>query len=64
MQFNKFFLCCAFIVIAGCMLPNTYYDPTDPYAYGVRWYDREDMTLRQSIGTLWSRRKIVMQNTG
>lgn len=22
------------------MLPNTYYDPTDPYAYGVRWYDR------------------------
>ena len=22
------------------MLPNTYYDPSDPYALGVRWYDR------------------------
>lgn len=27
-------------LISGCMLPNTYSDPTDPYAYGVRWYDR------------------------
>jgi uncharacterized protein len=24
----------------GCMLPNTYNDPFDSYAYGRRWYDR------------------------
>ena len=28
------------VFLSGCMLPNTYYDPSDPYAYGVRWYDR------------------------
>lgn len=28
------------VLLAGCMVPNTYYDPTDPYAYGLRWYDR------------------------
>ena len=27
-------------LLAGCMVPNTYYDPVDPYAYGLRWYDR------------------------
>jgi len=27
-------------LLSACMIPNTYYDPIDPYAYGVRWYDR------------------------
>jgi hypothetical protein len=31
-------LCAA--LLPGCMIPNTYYDPVDPYARGRRWYDR------------------------
>ena len=27
-------------MVIGCMLPNTYYDPVDPYARGRRYYDR------------------------
>jgi TPR repeat protein len=27
-------------LLSGCLLPNTYYDPIDPYAHGRRWYDR------------------------
>jgi len=27
-------------LLSGCMIPNTYYDPSDPYAYGLRWHDR------------------------
>lgn len=26
-------------ILTGCV-PNTYYDISDPYAYGLRWYDR------------------------
>jgi TPR repeat protein len=33
------FLWFASTLFAGCA-PNTYYDISDPYAYGIRWYDR------------------------
>jgi hypothetical protein len=32
-------LCFTSALLVGCV-PNTYYDTSDPYAYGVRWYDR------------------------
>jgi hypothetical protein len=37
---NKFFtLFLPLAILVGCM-PNTYYDINDPFAYGMRWYDR------------------------
>lgn len=40
MRWPKLFVILATLVASGCMIPNTYYDPVDPYARGVRWYDR------------------------
>jgi len=34
-------LCCI-LLLSGCLLPSTYYDPVDTYSYGLRWYDRGD----------------------
>ena len=34
------FLILSFVILPGCMIPGTKYDPFDPYAFGVRWYER------------------------
>ena len=35
-------------LLSGCSMPNTYDDPHDPYAYGLRWFDRGryDLSVR------------------
>jgi TPR repeat protein len=40
MKIQKIWIVFLFVLFSGCMIPNTYYDPIDPYARGVRWYDR------------------------
>jgi hypothetical protein len=34
------FLILGIVILAGCMSPGTKYDPVDPYAFGLRWYER------------------------
>lgn len=34
------FLILGIVILAGCMIPGTKYDPFDPYAFGLRWYER------------------------
>ena len=40
------FLILTIPILGGCMIPGTKYDPFDPYAFGVRWYDRGGADLR------------------
>jgi len=42
---HAFFL----LLLAGCFVPNTYYDPFDGYVRGVRFFDRGEYVVAKQI---------------
>ena len=44
---TMFYVCC--LLLAGCFVPGTYYDPFDEYVRGVRFFDRGDYATAKQI---------------